>query len=129
MTRSQSALSDLADALVGTDASLTSSIAEIMATALQELIEAELTAKIGAEPGERTLARTAQRNGHRPKLIATPAGDVEVAIPKLRKGSFFPELLEPRRRIDKALWAGIMRAYITGTTSREVDRTRQGLGP
>lgn len=128
MTRSQSALSDLADALVGTDASLTSSIAEIMATALQELIEAELTAKIGAEPGERTLARTAQRNGHRPKLIATPAGDVEVAIPKLRKGSFFPELLEPRRRIDKALWAVIMTAYITGTSTRKVDDLVKALG-
>ena len=61
-------------------------------------------------------------------LLSTPTGDVEVAT-KLRKGRFFRELLEPRRRIDKALWAGIMRAYITGTTSREVDRTRQGLGP
>jgi len=59
MTRSQSALSELAEVLTETDATLSTSIAEIMTAALQELIEAELTAKIGAEPGERTLVRTA----------------------------------------------------------------------
>jgi transposase-like protein len=69
-----------------------------------------------------------QRNGHRPKLISTPAGDVEVAIPKLRQGSFFPELLEPRRRIDRALWAVIMTAYITGTSTRKVDDLVKALG-
>ena len=119
MTHSQSALSELADALIGTDATLTTSIAEILGTALQELIEAEVSAKIGADHGERTPTRSNLRNGHRPKLLSTPAGDVEVGIPKLRKGSFFPELLEPRRRIDKALWAVIMRAYITGTSTRK----------
>jgi putative transposase len=84
---------------------LASSLRDILTAALQELIEAELTTTIGAAPGERTLDRTAQRNGHRPKLLSTPAGDVEVGIPKLRTGSFFPELLEPRRRVDQALWA------------------------
>ena len=87
MTRTESALSELADALIGTDATLTTSIAEIMGTALQELIEAELSAKIGAAPGERSVGRTNLRNGHRPKLLSTPAGDVELGIPKLRKGS------------------------------------------
>src|SRR5690606_40820636 len=105
MTVYESALSDLAARLVGSDATLTSSLRDILAAALQELIEADLTAKIGAAPGERTPERTAQRNGHRPKLLSTPAGDVEVGIPKLRTGSYFPELLEPRRRIDRALWA------------------------
>ena len=128
MTHSQSALSELADALIGTDATLTTSIAEILGTALQELIEAEVSAKIGADHGERTPTRSNLRNGHRPKLLSTPAGDVEVGIPKLRKGSFFPELLEPRRRIDKALWAVIMRAYIPGTSTRKVDDLVKALG-
>ena len=103
-------------------------MSEIVQAALQELIEAELTARIGAEPGERTPLRTNLRNGHRPKLVSTPAGDVEVGIPKLRQGSFFPELLEPRRRIDKALWAVIMRAYITGTSTHKVDDLVKALG-
>lgn len=128
MTVYESALSDLAARLVGSDATLTSSLRDILAAALQELIEADLTAKIGAAPGERTPERTAQRNGHRPKLLSTPAGDVEVGIPKLRTGSYFPELLEPRRRIDRALWAVIMTAYITGTSTRKVDDLVKALG-
>ncbi len=121
MTNHEFAVSDLAARLVGTDASLSTSLRDILAAALEELIEAELTARIGAAPGERTADRVAQRNGHRPKLVSTPGGDVEVGIPKLRTGSFFPELLEPRRRIDRALWAVIMTAYITGTSTRKVD--------
>jgi len=128
MTIHESALSELSSRLLGTDATLTSSIADILAAALQELIEAEATARIGAAPGERTDTRTAQRNGHRSKLLSTPAGDVEVGIPKLREGSFFPELLEPRRRIDKALWAVIMTAYICGTSTRKVDDLVKALG-
>ena len=128
MTMYESALSDLATRLTGTDASLTTSLRDIVAAALQELIEAELTATIGAAPGERHPDRVTQRNGHRPKLVSTPAGDVEVGIPKLRQGSFFPELLEPRRRIDRALWAVIMTAYITGTSTRKVDDLVKTLG-
>ena len=128
MTASEFALSDLAARLLGTDATLTTALRDIVAAALQELIEAELTATIGAAPGERTPDRVTQRNGHRPKLISTPAGDVEVGIPKLRQGSFFPELLEPRRRIDRALWAVIMTAYITGTSTRKVDDLVKALG-
>ncbi len=116
-THYESAIDDIATRLQGVDASLTTSIAEILAAALQELIEAELTGTIGAEHGERTPTRVAQRNGHRTKLLSTPAGDLEVGIPKLRKGSFFPELLEPRRRIDKALWA-VRCAPAGSTTSR-----------
>ncbi|MBY5163146.1 IS256 family transposase [Salsipaludibacter albus] len=128
MTHYQSAMHELAERLQDADATLTTSIADILGAAIQELIEAELSARIGAEPGERTPWRTAQRNGHRPKRLSTPAGDVELAIPKLRTGSFFPELLEPRRRIDKALWAVIMRAYVTGTSTRKVDDLVKALG-
>ena len=129
MTTHESALSDLAARLAGTDGlSLSTSLRDIVTAALQELIEAELTATIGAAPGERTPERVAQRNGHRPKLLSTPGGDVEVAIPKLRTGSFFPELLEPRRRVDRALWAVIMTAYITGTSTRKVDDLVKALG-
>jgi putative transposase len=128
MAQHDSALSELARRLTEVDGTLASSIGEILGAALQELIEAELTARIGAEPGERSPARTVQRNGHRSKLLSTPAGDIEVGIPKLRKGSFFPELLEPRRRIDRALWAVIMTAYITGTSTRKVDDLVKALG-
>jgi putative transposase len=124
----ESALSELGAVLAATDRKLSTSLAEILGVAIQELIEAELTALIGAEHGERTPSRLAQRNGHRPKLVSTPAGDIEVGIPKLRTGSFFPELLEPRRRIDKALWAVIMTAYITGTSTRKVDDVVKALG-
>ena len=128
MAQHESALSELARRLTEVDGRLASSIGEIVGAALQEMIEAELTARIGAEPGERSPARTVQRNGHRPKLLSTPAGDIEVGIPKLRKGSNFCELLEPRRRIDRALWAVIMTAYITGTSTRKVDGLVKALG-
>jgi putative transposase len=124
----ESALSELGAAVAATDSKLSSSLGEILAAAVQELIEAELTAVIGAEHGERSPSRLNHRNGHRPKLVSTPAGDIEVQIPKLRQGSFFPELLEPRRRIDKALWAVIMTAYITGTSTRKVDDLVKALG-
>jgi putative transposase len=60
--------------------------------------------------------------------LSTPAGDIEVRIPKLRVGSFFPSLLEPRRRVDRALWGVIMTAYITGTSTRKVDDLVRALG-
>ena len=90
-------------------------------TSYQALIEAELTAVIGAGPYERTDARTAQRNGSRPRTLSTTAGDLELRIPKLRAGSFFPSLLERRRRIDQALFAVVMEAYMHGVSTRKVD--------
>ncbi len=91
----------------------------------QELIEAELTAQIGADRYERTSARS---NGHRPRALSTKAGDVELAIPKLRKGSFFPSILEPRRRVDQALYAVVMEAYVHGVSARAVDVLVAALG-
>src|SRR3982750_1825160 len=90
-------------------------------TIYQALIEAELTAVIGAGPHERTETRTAQRNGSRPRTLSTTAGDLELRIPKLRAGSFFPSLLERRRRIDQALFAVVMEAYLHGVSTRKVD--------
>jgi putative transposase len=107
--------SDLSELLAAVKAGeMTEKIRTSLAWVLQQLIEAELTATIGAAPHERTESRTAQRNGHRPKLITTVAGDVELAIPKLREGSFFPSLLERRRRIDRALFAVVMEAWVHG---------------
>ena len=95
MATPDSGLSELSTLLLATDASLSTSLGEILSSAIQELIEAELTARIGAESGERTPTRVTQRNGHRPKLVSTPAGDIEVGIPKLRKGTYFPEWIAP----------------------------------
>lgn len=96
--------------------------------ALQELIEAEAAVKIGAGRYERTTERSTHRNGTRPKRLATPGGEVDLAIPKLREGSFFPALLDPRRRVDKALWAVIATAWIHGTSTRKVTELVKALG-
>jgi putative transposase len=95
---------------------------------LQALIEAEATAFIGAAPHERTDERQNYRNGHRPRLLSTKAGDVELKIPKLRSGSFFPEILERRHRVDRALYAVVMEAYVHGVSTRKVDDLVQALG-
>ncbi len=99
MTFSDSDLSELLDALKAGE--ISDRVRSSLEWILQALIEAEATSVIGAEPHERTASRTNQRNGHRPKLVSTAAGDVELAIPRLRHGSFFPSLLERRRRIDR----------------------------
>src|SRR3954463_4581045 len=97
-------------------------------TIYQALIEAELTAVIGAEPHQRTEFRTAQRNGSRSRTLTTTAGDLELRIPKLRVGSFFPSLLERRRRVDQALFAVVMEAYLHGVSTRKVDDLVKALG-
>jgi transposase-like protein len=121
--------SDLSELLAAlTAGEMTDTIRSSLEWILQQLIEAEATAVIGAGLHERTETRTAQRNGHRPKLISTAAGDVELAIPKLRRGSFFPSLLERRRRIDRALYAVVMEAYVHGISTRKVDDLVKALG-
>lgn len=126
MTHDHSALLARLDALKAAD--VASVFAELIRTGLQELIEAEATETLGAGRYERTEARTTHRNGHRPKTVSTTSGDVEVKIPKLRSGSFFPSLLERRRRIDKALHAVIMEAYVHGVSTRSVDDLVAALG-
>jgi hypothetical protein len=73
---------------------------------------------IGAAPHQRTPERSAQRNGHRARMLSTTAGDLELRIPKLRAGSFFPSLLERRRRVDQALFAVVVEAYLHGVSTR-----------
>ncbi len=80
-----------------------------------------MSSLIGAERYERTSERSNERNGHRSRLLSTKAGDVELAIPKLRRGSFFPSILELCRRIDLALYAVVMEAYVHGVSTRAVD--------
>ena len=94
----------------------------------QELIDAEAEGVIGAGLWERTAERTAVRNGSRPRTLSTTAGDLELRIPKLRTGSFFPSLLERRRRIDQALFAVVMEAYLHGVSTRKVDDLVKALG-
>jgi transposase-like protein len=126
MALDQSALSELLDALrAGGDLDF---MREAMQLVLQELIELEASQVIGAGRYERTDGRTTHRNGSRARLLSTKAGDVELAIPKLREGSFYPSLLEPRRRIDRALWAVIMEAFVHGVSTRKVDDLVQALG-
>ena len=109
MALSKSALSDLLAALrAGGDLDV---VREALGLVLQALIDAEADQAIGAGRYERTQTRTTHRNGTRSRLLSTKAGDVELRIPKLREGSFFPALLEPRRRIDRALLAVVMEAY------------------
>ncbi|MET8809692.1 IS256 family transposase [Streptomyces sp. NPDC004546] len=126
MALSQSDLLRLLESLRAADGVET--IRVVCERILQELIEAEATARIGAEWNEHTESRTTWRNGHREKTLATQAGDVELAIPKIRAGSFFPSLLERRRRIDRALYAVVMVVYVLGVSTRSVDDLVKALG-
>ena len=126
MALDQSALLEVLDALKV--AEVDDRIRQAAQTIYQALIEAELTQVIGAAPNQRTADRLAQRNGHRPRMLTTSAGDLELRIPKLRAGSFFPSLLERRRRVDQALFAVVMEAYLHGVSSRKVDDLVKALG-
>ncbi|MCL6648333.1 MAG: transposase [Chloroflexi bacterium] len=94
---------------------------------LQALIEEEASQKIGAGGYERTPERLTQRNGHRPYVLKSRMGPLELGIPKLRKGSFFPSLLQPRRQTEKALLAVIQEAYVHGVSTRSCDECQAGL--
>ena len=126
MALTESAVSELLEAFrAGQGVDL---IRESVRMVLQELIEAEAAEVIGAARYERTTMRTTQRNGHRVRQLSTQAGDVSLRIPKLRQGAFFPVILEPRRRIDQALHAVVMEAYVHGVSTRSVDDLVAALG-
>jgi putative transposase len=126
MALSQSVVSELLDAFRSGDG--VDLVRDAVRLVMQELIETEATEHIGAARYERSDTRVTDRNGSRARLVATQAGDIELRIPKLRKGSFFPSILEPRRRIDQALYAVVMEAYVNGVSTRSVDDLVAALG-
>ncbi len=126
MALSDSALSELMEVFRSGEG--TDFIRECVRVAMQDLIDTEATGVIGAGRYERTESRTTERNGSRPRLLTTHAGDIQLAVPKLRSGSFFPSILSPRRRIDQALYAVVMEAYVHGVSTRSVDDLVVALG-
>ncbi len=101
---------------------------EMISFAAERLMELEVGALTGAAYGEKDPGRLVQRNGYRGRAWETRAGSVELRIPKLRKGSYFPGFLEPRRLAEKALTAVIQEAYIQGVSTRSVDDLVKALG-
>ncbi|HMT22129.1 MAG TPA: IS256 family transposase [Promineifilum sp.] len=101
---------------------------EMIGFAAERLMELEVAAKTGAAWGEKAADRAVQRNGYRERDWETRAGTVELRIPKLRKGSYFPGFLEPRRLAEKALTAVIQEAYVQGISTRAVDDLVKAMG-
>ena len=104
-------------------------LCDSLAWLLTQLMEAEVGALTGVELGERAPdRRQTQRNGYRQRRWDTRVGELELAIPKLRTGSYFPSFLEPRRRAEQALVAVVQEAYVNGISTRKVDRLVEQLG-
>jgi putative transposase len=94
----------------------------------QALMEAEVSAQIGAEHGERSPQRTTHRNGYRLRDWDTRVGTIELALPRVRAGSFLPSILEPRRRAERALTAVVAQCYVEGVSTRRVDDIARAMG-
>jgi transposase-like protein len=123
MTDDKIALRELLEK--GSDATF---LREMIGFAAKRLMELDVQGLTGAGHGERSAERLTQRNGYRDRDWETRAGTVELRIPKLRKGSYFPGFLEPRRTTEKALTAVIQEAYVQGVSTRSVDDLVQAMG-
>src|ERR687895_687626 len=123
MTDERMALIELIEK--GADADL---VRELLAFAADRMMELEVEARTGVPAGARSPDRLTQRNGYRERAWDTRAGRIELAIPRLRKGSYFPALLEPRRTAERALAAVIQEAYVHGVSTRAVDDLVRAMG-
>jgi putative transposase len=103
-------------------------VRELLAQIVARLMDFEIEQRTGAEYGERTDERINSRNGYRERLWETRAGSIDLRIPKLRRGTYFPGFLEPRRTAEKALVAVIQEAYIQGVSTRSVDELVKAMG-
>ena len=102
---------------------------ESLGLLVRELMEAEVSELVGAELGERRPEdRATHRNGYRSRRWDTRAGEVELQIPKLRRGSYFPSFLAPRKRSEQALVSVVQQAYVCGVSTRRVDQLVESLG-
>ena len=118
----------LSDALCNGDEGQDDFLRRAVSRFVHDLMDEEVTALVGAERYERTQERTTQRNGARHRPWDTRVGTIDLAIPKLRTGSFFPSWLEPRRRSERALVAVVAEAYVRGVSTRKVEAVAQSLG-
>ena len=123
MTDDRMALIELIEK--GADADL---VRDLLAFAADRLMALEVEERTGAPAGARSTDRVNQRNGYRERAWETRAGRIDLAIPKLRKGSYFPSFLEPRRTTEKALTAVIQEAYVQGISTRSVDDLVKAMG-
>ncbi len=126
MAEKSMSLDELVRKLMGDDHA--DVLRESLAWFVRELMEVEIAEQIGADLHEKSPERTTHRNGYRERLWQTRAGSVELAIPRLRSGSYFPSFLEPRSRSEKALVAVVQEAYVNGVSTRKVERLVTQLG-
>jgi len=111
------------------DGRLEDFVREAVVLVARELMEAEISAEVGAELGEvAPESRVTHRNGYRPRPWETRVGEIELQIPRLRTGSYLPSFLEPRRRPEQALVAVVQEAYVNGVSTRKVDRLVEQMG-
>ena len=111
------------------DGRLEDFVREAVVLVAREIMESEVAAQVGAERGEvAPEARVTHRNGYRPRPWETRVGEIELLIPRVRQGSYFPSFLEPRRRSEQAIVAVVLEAYVNGVSTRKVDRLVEQLG-